>query len=84
MMDNNKKIITTITFTFITKYLESNTDSLLDLAEKNYQNLVDAFKNNARSSAAASSSTSSNPTLSSRFSSLTFNLCPYDQVIYTE
>jgi hypothetical protein len=30
----------------ITKYLESNKDTLLDLAEKNYENLVEALTNN--------------------------------------
>jgi hypothetical protein len=29
------------------KYLESNKDTLLDLAEKNYENLVEALRNNA-------------------------------------
>jgi hypothetical protein len=31
----------------ITQYLESNKDILLDLGEKNYQNLVEALRNNA-------------------------------------
>jgi F0F1-type ATP synthase gamma subunit len=37
------------------KYLEFNKDSILDLAEKNYENLVEALTNNAVSSAASSS-----------------------------
>jgi len=48
----------------ITQYLESNKDSILDLAEKNYENLVEALINNAVDN------TSLNPTLSS--SSSTF------------
>jgi hypothetical protein len=31
----------------ITKYLESNKDKILDLAKKNYENLVEALTNNA-------------------------------------
>jgi hypothetical protein len=42
----------------ITKYLEFNKDTLLDLAEKNYQNLVETLTNNAIIDS------SSNPTLS--------------------
>jgi hypothetical protein len=38
----------------ITKYLESNKDTLLDLAEKYYENLVEALTNDSISSAAAS------------------------------
>jgi hypothetical protein len=53
----------------IAKYLESNKDNLLDLAEKHYQNLVEALTSNAISSAAA---TFSNPTLSLPQSSSTF------------
>jgi DNA-binding NtrC family response regulator len=45
----------------ITKYLEHNKNSLIDLAEKNYENLVEALTNNAIDSATAASS---NPTLS--------------------
>jgi hypothetical protein len=58
----------------ITKYLECNKDNLLDLAEKHYENLVEAMTNNVIDSAAASCS--SNPTLSlpQSSSSLTFNL----------
>jgi hypothetical protein len=48
----------------ITKYLELKKDSLLDLAEKIYDNLVEALINNAVDN------TSPNPTLSS--SSSTF------------
>jgi hypothetical protein len=47
----------------ITKYLESNKDKILDLAKKNYENLVEALTNNAIATA------SSNPTLSSSLSS---------------
>jgi hypothetical protein len=43
----------------ITKYLESNKDSILDFAEKNFENLVEVFTNNAIDTAA----NSSNPTL---------------------
>jgi F0F1-type ATP synthase gamma subunit len=38
----------------ITKYLESNKDNLLDLAEKHYENLVEALTNNVMNTAAAS------------------------------
>ena len=31
----------------ITKYLEANNDSLLDLSEKNYQSLVEALTNDS-------------------------------------
>ena len=49
----------------ITKYLESNKDRILDLAEKHYENLVKALTNNAIDDAAtAASSYSFNPTLS--------------------
>jgi hypothetical protein len=44
----------------ITKYLEANKDTLLDLAENNYENLVQALTNNAIGTAASSF----NPTLS--------------------
>ncbi|HKG87162.1 MAG TPA: hypothetical protein VKA95_02460 [Nitrososphaeraceae archaeon] len=47
----------------IIKYLESNKDRLLDLAEKNYENLIEALANNAIH-IAASASSSLNPTLS--------------------
>jgi hypothetical protein len=40
----------------ITMYLESNKDSILGLAEKNYEKLVEALTNNAISSADSSSS----------------------------
>jgi hypothetical protein len=40
----------------ISKFLDFNKDSLLNLAEKNYENLVEALTNNAISSADASSS----------------------------
>jgi hypothetical protein len=44
----------------ITKYLEFNKDNFVDLAEKNYQNLVEALTNNAIDTAS-----SSNPIISS-------------------
>jgi hypothetical protein len=37
------------------KYLESNKDSILDLFEKNYENLVEALTNDSISSTTASS-----------------------------
>jgi hypothetical protein len=40
----------------ITNYLEVNKDRILNLAEKNYENLVEALTNNAISNTAASSS----------------------------
>jgi hypothetical protein len=38
----------------IVKYLESNKDTILDLAEKNYQNLVEALTNNVIATASSS------------------------------
>jgi hypothetical protein len=58
----------------VIKYLESSKDNLLDLAEKNYENLVQALTNNAISTAAAPSS--SNPTFSLSSSTLP---SPYNQ-----
>ena len=52
-----------------TKYLESYKDSILDLAEKNYENLVEELTNNTINSAVASSS---NTTLSLPQPSSTF------------
>jgi hypothetical protein len=49
----------------IIKYLESNRDSILGLAEKNYENLVEALTNNAIDNAGASSSFSSTLSLPS-------------------
>jgi septal ring factor EnvC (AmiA/AmiB activator) len=46
----------------ITKYLELNKNSLIDLADKHYENLVEALTKNAMDNAA--STTSPNPTLS--------------------
>jgi hypothetical protein len=60
----------------MTKYLESNKATIVDLAEKNYENPVEALTNNAISSAAASSL---NPTLSLSQSSSTFSN-PFDQI----
>jgi hypothetical protein len=51
----------------ITKYVEVNKDRLIDLAEKHYENLVEALTNNAIDSATAASS---NPILSLPQSSL--------------
>ncbi len=47
----------------ITQYFESNKDHILNLGEKNYENLVEAFTKNAID-IAASASSSINPTLS--------------------
>lgn len=52
----------------ITKYLESNKHNILDLAEKHYENIVEAMTNNAVNSAVASSS----PTLTLQQSSSIF------------
>jgi hypothetical protein len=49
--------------TNIVKYLESNKESILGLAKKNYENLVDVLTNSAKNAVSASSS-SLNPTLS--------------------
>jgi hypothetical protein len=38
----------------VIKYLESNKDNILDLAEKHYENLVEALTNKSIDSAAAS------------------------------
>jgi DNA-binding CsgD family transcriptional regulator len=56
----------------ITKYLESNKDRLLDLAEKYYENLVEALTNNIINTAAVATSSSSNLSLSQLQSSSTF------------
>jgi predicted DNA-binding protein YlxM (UPF0122 family) len=56
----------------ITKYLEFNKDSILDLAEKSYENIIEVFTNNAIDNAF------SNPILSSPSSSLTFSN-PFNQ-----
>ena len=58
---------------YIANHLESNKDRILELAEKNFENLVEALTNNAIATA------SSNPTLSLPQSSLTFNVCPDNQ-----
>jgi hypothetical protein len=55
----------------ITKYLESNKDRIIDLAEKYYENLVEACTKNAID-IATSASSSLNPTLSWSHSSSTF------------
>jgi hypothetical protein len=53
----------------ITKYLELNKDHILNLGEKNYQNLIEALTNNAIDIAASSPS---NPASSLPQSSSTF------------
>jgi hypothetical protein len=63
---------------YITKYLELNKDKLLDLAEKNYENLVKALTNNAIDTAGAADSSPSHPTLSLPQSSSAFP-STYDQ-----
>jgi predicted HTH domain antitoxin len=55
----------------ITKYLELYKDRILNLGEKNYENLVEAFTKNAIH-IATSASSSTNPTLSLPQSSSTF------------
>jgi hypothetical protein len=57
----------------ITKYLEANKDALLDLLEKQYENLAEALTNDILSTAGAPAS---NPTLSLPQSSF---LCSSDQ-----
>jgi len=64
--DNNNNII---------KYIEANKNSILHLTEKNYENLVEAFTNNAIDN--ASNATSSDLTLSLPSSSTFQN--PFDQ-----
>lgn len=59
----------------IAKYLEINRDRLLDLAEKNYKNLVEAQTNNIIDTAA----NSSNLTLSLPSSSSSIFSSPYNQ-----
>jgi hypothetical protein len=51
----------------VTKYLESNKDNLLDLTEKQYENLTEVLTNNAIDTAAAFNSASSLPQSSSTF-----------------
>jgi hypothetical protein len=53
----------------IKKYLEFNKDSVSDLAQKNYEKLVEALTNDSNSKPATSSS---NPSLSQPQSSSTF------------
>ena len=59
----------------ITKYLKLNKDHILNLGQKNYENLVEAFTNHAIDTAADSSSnpTSSLPQSSSTFPNLSHN-----------
>jgi DNA-binding CsgD family transcriptional regulator len=54
----------------IIEYLESNKDKILDLTEKNYENIVEALTNNVINTYVSSSS---NPTLSLPNSSSTFS-----------
>ena len=56
----------------IVNYLELNRDRILNLGQKNYENLVEAFTKNAIDIAASASSSSLNSTLSSMQSSSTF------------
>jgi hypothetical protein len=67
-MANNTKIIT-LTFT---QYFESNKDRILNLGEKNYENIVEALTANVIDIAAYASSSSPNPTSSLPQSSSTF------------
>jgi len=60
----------------ITKYLELNKDRILNLGEKNYENLVEVLTNNAINSAVTSSP---NPALSLPHSSSTFQNS-FDQI----
>ena len=60
----------------ITKYLELNKDCILNLGEKNYENLVETLTDDSISSAAASST---NPILSLPSSSLSTFSAPPDQ-----
>jgi hypothetical protein len=63
----------------ITKYLEFNKDKILDLAKKNYENLVEALTNNVIDNAANSSL---NLTLSLPQSSSTFTNLFNENIIY--
>ena len=65
----------------ITKYLEFNKDNLLDLAEKNYEDLVEVLTNNAIDTVITESS--SNPTLALPQSLLTYSN-PSNHIIHTE
>jgi hypothetical protein len=58
----------------VTKYLEFNKDSTLNLTEKHYESLVEALTNNAIAAAVSSSSS----TLLLPQSSSTFNVTPYN------
>jgi hypothetical protein len=60
----------------ITQYFESNKDRILNSAEKNYENLVEALTNNSIPNAVTSSSNPTSSLYSS--SSLTFS-APSDQ-----
>jgi hypothetical protein len=65
----------------IKKYLEFNRDRILDFAQKNYENLVEVFTNNAINSAVTSSSnpTSSVPQSSSDSQDHRLKLIPTEQ-----
>jgi hypothetical protein len=56
----------------ITQYFESIKDRILNLGEKNYENLVEALTNNVINTAAVATSSSSNLSLSRLQSSSTF------------
>ena len=56
----------------ITQYFESIKDRILNLGEKNYENLVEALTNNVINTAAVATSSSSNLSLSQLQSSSTF------------
>jgi hypothetical protein len=62
----------------IAKYLEINRDSTLDLAEKHYENLVEALTNDTINNAVASSSSNLTLSLPSSSSSSIFS-SPYNQ-----
>ncbi|MDQ3970137.1 MAG: hypothetical protein M3227_00420 [Thermoproteota archaeon] len=67
----------------ITKYLELNKDRILNLGEKNYENLVKALTNNAIDNAAVAASYSSNLSLSQpQSSSSTFSIPSNHSDIY--
>jgi hypothetical protein len=63
----------------IIQYFESNKDQILNLGEKNYQNVVEALTNNAME---ATTYTSPNPTLSLPQSSSTFPNISNENDIY--
>jgi hypothetical protein len=66
----------------VIKYLEANKHNLLGLAEKNYENIVEALTNNAIETGADATSSSSNPTPSLPHSSYTFSSQPNQNDTY--